>query len=68
MKQLFLNSLLAYSLMIAVVSVSFAQKTPTSDNRVAIGQAAQASMRAYNNHDARAMADLWLPDGPPGGT
>ena len=68
MKQPFLNSLFAYSLMPAVGTVSFAQKTPTSDNRAAIGQAAQASVRAYNNHDARALADLWLSDGPPGGT
>jgi hypothetical protein len=68
MKQLLLNSLFAHFLMPAVVAVSFAQKMPTSDNRAAIGQAAQASVRAYNNHDARALADLWLSDGPPGGT
>lgn len=49
--------------MLAVVTVSFAQKTPISDDRVAIGQAVQAYVRAYNNHDARALADLWLPDG-----
>jgi uncharacterized protein (TIGR02246 family) len=63
MKQPFLNSISAYSLMIAVVAASAAQETPASDDRVAIGQAVQAYVRAYNNHDAKALADLWLPDG-----
>jgi uncharacterized protein (TIGR02246 family) len=63
MKQPFLNSLFVYCLMLAVVTASFAQETPASDGRVAIGQAVQAYVRAYNNHDARALAALWLPDG-----
>jgi len=67
MKRPFLNSIFAYSLTLAVVTAGSAQETPasgpTNDDRAAIGQAVQAYVRAYNNHDAKALADLWLPDG-----
>ena len=67
MKRPFLNTIFAYSLTLAVVTAGSGQEPPasgtTSNDRAAIGQAVQAYVRAYNNHDAKALADLWLPDG-----